>query len=297
MSLVRADHPVTLIDDHRYVADLPTVAAQLARSGFCPDTWKIKKGEPDDVAEQKVNDLVVIGMALAELDLRLSVNTLPQCYVVHGRPAFMAQIQIALAARHGCHIVPLDEASGEDEAVVKAFGKDGQWHRVSFNMAQAVKAGFPGKNPNYKSMPAQMLMARAVTKAITLHCPEAKFGLPEGDRFEADAIEVDSHDVTDIPELPTTAASVVERRTFFEALKSLAADVKVRAIDGLKAERIPGSRDPHLTSAQVARALEIIWAAADAAYVDVIDAEPEPDDLGPLQDEALFDPDDGRPFE
>lgn len=171
-----------LLHDHHYLDRLPNVAEQLARSSMCPDQYR---GKPDDIA--------VVGMALAELGLRLSIVTLPQTYVVHSRPAFFAQLQIALAGRHGCHIVPLDEDSAEDVAVVKVLGKDQQWHRVTVTMADAVKAGWTKKNPNYASMPDRMLMARAVTKAIGQHCPEAKLLLPPADR-EALPLEADSYE-------------------------------------------------------------------------------------------------------
>lgn len=260
MSLQRYEGSASLVQDERYINSLPRLADQLAHSGFCPDTWRIKPGEPQEVSERKVADLAVIGYSLAELDLRLTVNTLPQCYVVHGRPGFMAQLQIALAARHGCSIVPLDDESGATEAVVNVLGKDGEWHRVTVTMAEAQHAGWAAKNPNYKTMPDRMLMARAVTKAISWHCPEAKFALPPADQAE-----------TPQPRPAIAAASTpgvisatrVERRTFFEAFTGLEPAVKELAKAKLAAANIPPSKDPALTSAQVARALELIWDAAD----------------------------------
>jgi hypothetical protein len=162
------------------------MAEQLAKSSMCPETWRIKAGEPEHVKEQKIADLCIIGHSLAELDFRLTVNTLPQCYVVHGRPGFMAQLQVALAARHGCRIVPLDEESDDKAAHVHVLGKDSKWHKVSVTMAEATKAGWDKKNPNYRTMGDRMLMARAVTKAISLHCPEAKFALPPMDYEDAE---------------------------------------------------------------------------------------------------------------
>ena len=186
----------TLADDRQYMDRLPALAREFASSSMCPETWRLKpvpanasKGAAELVAQEndrKVADLAIIGQSLAELDLRLGLNVLPQVYVVHGRPGFMAQLQIALAARFNCHIVPLDDESGAKKGVVKVLGKDRQWHRVTVTMEEAETAGWPKKNPNYASMPDRMLMARAVTKAIGLHCPEAKLMLPPADQAEMD---------------------------------------------------------------------------------------------------------------
>src|SRR6185312_11023102 len=85
-----------IVTDDRYMDRIPVMAEQFAKSGLCPAVFK---GKPDDVA--------VIAYSLADLGLRLTLNTLPQCYVIHGRPGFMAQLQAGAASRHGYTIRPV----------------------------------------------------------------------------------------------------------------------------------------------------------------------------------------------
>lgn len=185
----------TLANDQRYMANLPVFARQFSNSGMCPEAWRAKPipaGASEQARtlilsenEQKIADLCVVGQTLAELDIRFAMTVLPQIYVVKGRPGFMAQLQILLAARFGIPIVPLDDESDAESASVKIIGKDKQWHRVTVTMAEAKLARWPERNPNYATMPDRMLMARAVTKAIDRHAPEVKMMLPPADLEEA----------------------------------------------------------------------------------------------------------------
>lgn len=301
MTAVEQYRPLTA--DRHYMNQLPQLVNQLARSSMCPDPWRIKPGEPADVQEQKVADLMVVGHTLADLDVRFGVTTLPQVFVVHGRPGLMAQLQIALASRHGCDIVPLDEESSAEQAVVKAKGKDGEWHRVTVTMEEAKLAKWPEKNPNYKTMPDRMLAARAVTKAIGLHCPEAKMMLPAGNLLD------DPQDL-DEPTGPAPRSLTPDGTTIPEAKREPAIDDDTRAqllarLEALTPDQTEqvkqvwqDLRIPHLKTAQVTRAhgaliTRLIDDAVGTQTGEIIDAEEVPGD----GEQQTFDDPDGDPFD
>lgn len=175
---------LALVDDRHYMDRLPALADRLAKSQLIPKRFQNK---PDDIA--------VIGYTLADLDVRLTPATLAQMYAVDNTPGFMAQIQSVLAARHGCPVVPLDDQSDDTIGRCLIRSKDGKWRTVDVTIDEAKAAGWYDRNPNYKTQPKNMLLNRAVTKAVRLHCPEAKLITA----FEAidrgyDAIPVEVHD-------------------------------------------------------------------------------------------------------
>lgn len=157
---------VALTDDH-YLDRLPKLAEQLSKSAMCPESFR---GKPDDIA--------IVGYSLADNGLRLSINTLPQCYVVKGRPGYMAQIQTAMAALHGVDIHPIGHLCDDRSATVEVILPNGQRHEVTFTMDEARRAGLD-KTPGemYRKFPTNMLVARATTRAISWYCPAVKLGL------------------------------------------------------------------------------------------------------------------------
>lgn len=187
MTAIERHHSAAVahIGDH-YLEQIPAIAEQLARSSMCPDTFK---GKPADIA--------IVGYSLADNGLRLSINTLPQCYVVNGRPGYMAQIQQAMAAMHGVTIRPVSERCDEKSATVEVLLTDGSRHEVTFTMAEAVRAGLDKKQGDmYRKWPANMLVARATTRAISWYCPAVKLGLAGTVNLdELDAIDVTSAEV------------------------------------------------------------------------------------------------------
>jgi hypothetical protein len=154
----------------------------------------------------KANDIAVIGYSLADLGLRLSLNTLPMAYVIHGTPGYMAQLQSGIAGLHGFDVHPKAGACDEKSATVVLTTPKGETHEVSFTMAEAERAGLtkdkPGRDGKpstpsmYKLWPGNMLVARATTRAISWYCPEVKLGLAGTiDMAEVEAVDAVSHEV------------------------------------------------------------------------------------------------------
>lgn len=247
----------TLASDERYMAQVPMLARQFSRSEMCPEVWRAKPipAQASEDArtmvlaenERKVADLAIIGQSLAELNIRLSLNVLGQVYVVKGRPGYMAQLQILLADRFGVPVVPLDEESDDKSASVKIKGKDGEWHKVTVTMAEAVKAKWPERNPNYATMPDRMLMARAVTKAIDRHAPQVKMMLPP-----ADAEELFLPDDAEVPEDGVVDGDVEDSAVLETGEMIHIAQAKKIVLDHIRA----GS---NLAPEQAAQMTKLLW--------------------------------------
>lgn len=316
---------LALVNDGRYMNSIPAMAEQFARSGMCPDTFRNK---PDDVA--------VIAYSLAALDVRLTFPTLAQCYVVHGKPGLMAQLQSTLAARHGVDIHPAIDAQGRQrstpEVGIVEVCRPGQPPvEVTFTMAEANKAGLTkpaksGERSMYDKWPTNMLVARATTRAISWYCPAAKLGLAAAGAVDVDELDqVDRvegpgyatpPDTGDQPdEGPPPRSTAPDGSTIPEHLRepALSDDDRgtlLRAIDALNdAERetlrqlgrdlgIPNIRSRQATRAHGALMFRLISEVSSAgAHADVIDAEEVPDDVRDDQPETTYSPDDPeRPF-
>lgn len=161
----RQRNPVAIEEHER--ATLERDAKMLAGSGLVPEYFR---GKP--------NDVLIAGLALRDVGVRLSVTTIGMVYVVKGKPGFMAQLQIAIAHKHGIEI-QFDQAEcNETTATCQIKDRNG-WHRVTFTMADAIRAKLPAQNPTYGTYPDRMLLARSVTKAIGMYFPEIKLGFAD----------------------------------------------------------------------------------------------------------------------
>lgn len=154
------------IPTDREWAHLERMAQMLATSGLVPDEYR---GKPDS--------LMIAGLTLRDHGLSLSPINLHKLYVIKGKPGYMAQLQIALLARAGYDLKPVEGECDDKSATVLIQTRDKSWARVTFTMEDALKAKLPASNPTYGTYPDRMLFARAVTKAIGQHHPEILLGI------------------------------------------------------------------------------------------------------------------------
>ncbi|MBQ1163916.1 hypothetical protein KBZ21_38605, partial [Streptomyces sp. A73] len=71
------------------------------------------------------------------------------------------------------------EESTSTRAIVCGRRKgQAQEERVTWTMDRATKAGFPAKNPNYKTQPQNMLLARATAECARLIAADVLMGMP-----------------------------------------------------------------------------------------------------------------------
>ncbi len=87
----------------------------------------------------------------------------------------LAQIQTTMAALHGIDLHPIDELCNDDTATVEMTMPNGRTYRVTFTMEEAKRAKLDQRGGNqYGIRPGNMLVARAMTRAIDRHCPAVK---------------------------------------------------------------------------------------------------------------------------
>lgn len=135
-------------------------AAGLCRTGLVPDWMRNKPAE-----------VLAAFFVCDAMDIPRNPVTFGQLYSVHGKPGFMAALQLALAHRAGHKTKWLSDNTSETEA---ALEMDGQVFK--FTAAQAAKAGLISQETYKKYLP-DMLQWRAVTRAINKVCPEVLLGL------------------------------------------------------------------------------------------------------------------------
>lgn len=132
---------------------------------------------------------------------------------VHGRPVIDATMQRALAQKVG-YAVRVTEADINSATV--QVSKDGEVIGSStYTMADARTAGLTGKD-NWKKNPEDMLVARATTRAIRRHAPDAMLGLYIADEVDSDdPVEILTGNPAPVatPEPVTVEAEIVDEAT------------------------------------------------------------------------------------
>lgn len=119
---------------------------------------------------------------------------------VQGRPVIDASLQRALAQNAGYRVIVEDVST--ESAAVSVSNADGELiGRATYTIDEAKVAGLAGKD-NWKKNPADMLVARASTRAIKWYCPGVLIGgaLSPEDVEQSDAI------ATLTPTEPTASA-------------------------------------------------------------------------------------------
>lgn len=163
------------------------LAANLAQSSLLPAALR---GKPSDVLVS-----ILYGQELGVAPMQ----AIQSIYVVQGRPTISAQLWVALARRAGHKVRVLEETADACTVEVERGDDPGHPTRVTYTLQQAKQAGLASKDV-WKSHPAAMLYARAVSTACRRACPEIALGFgDETERYEAE------------PERPTLAQVAAER--------------------------------------------------------------------------------------
>ena len=170
---------MTMLDRYDPTGDalIDRAVRYWSQGSLLPKQYRTAEGGPD------YPNLVIAATCLRTLDVEPFPN-LPDTYVVNGRVGLMHGLQIALAQRADVFpdLVLSDDARAVVELIHGASWQcprcaRGDVHAVEVTMTQATRAGWPGRNPNYRTMPDRMLAARAVTSAIDHHAPGVLRGI------------------------------------------------------------------------------------------------------------------------
>lgn len=218
-ALERFEGDGALVRLERELALLDRQAEIMARSKLVPQAFR-----------EKPEDIKLVGLVTHSLEVPFNLQTLSQFYVVRpkkklpngewvedpeagGRVGMMAQLQTALAARHGYRLRVVESNEEYATVAIRRPGENEE-HRITFTMAQARRANLHKRNPNYESWPAEMLLARACTRAIKQYASEVTLGLGGGPvTIDEDLGEVPSDDEVAEPDVDDTVSAAPEERT------------------------------------------------------------------------------------
>jgi hypothetical protein len=119
---------VPAVPDQKEWHHIERVATMVARSSMCPKAFK-----------NKPEDLMVVALSLRDSDVPFTLNTLNQCYVIDGRMEMMAQLKVAIAARHGWDLW-FDPDECDDTRAVVHYQAPGRPERTMVYTADEARA-------------------------------------------------------------------------------------------------------------------------------------------------------------
>lgn len=278
-------------------ASLWAFCQKVAQSTLLPEALKNK---PADV-------FVTI---LAGRDFGLSaMQSFRGINVIKGKPCFSADLMVAQVLKSGLaeyfQLVSSDAKCAVYATKRKGGEKPTEMH---FTMEQAITAGLPGRNPNYKIYPDAMLRARCASALARAVYPDVLFGVYEED--EANDIRASEREaqkstaarvINPVPQskaLPAQTAQQANQQPEKAASQSPKADIKAiiaqiataTTIEQLKAARDAGAGlDPKQRDAikpEFVRKWKAIEAAEKAEVMnrEAIPSNSEP----PIDDPAQY---------
>ncbi len=139
------------------------------------------------------------------------MTALSSVHVINGRPGISAESMRALilGAGHEIQVV----SSDSDRCVIKGrrAGED-EWQQTSYTMTEAQRAGDTAKNPNYKTRPAEMLVARATTRLARIVFPDVIRGIGSLEELQDLAAEATVTVQTQQPKQPSAQRPSLSRK-------------------------------------------------------------------------------------
>ncbi|UNZ20583.1 hypothetical protein [Streptomyces sp. 891-h] len=158
------------------------IAQSLAKTSFVPKAFQ---GKPDEVT----------AAILAGQEMGLSpMAALRSMHVIQGTAGLSAISLRGLVQAHG-HEMWTEESTSTRAIVCGRRKGQAQEERVTWTMDRATKAGFPAKNPNYKTQPQNMLLARATSECARLIAADVLMGMP----YSAEELADENDDTAPAP--------------------------------------------------------------------------------------------------
>ena len=199
--------------------DQQTLSAKLATSSLVPQVYR---NRPENL---------LYALQYAEALGVHPMTAITSIHVIEGKPTASADLIAGLIRRAG-HKLRVRATDTEATAEIIRADDPSYTFTVTWTMERAKTAGLTGKGP-WKSYPAAMLKARAITEVARLACSECLFGViytPEelGAQVDGDG---DPVDVT-----PQPTVSVVEVKPARDWAAEAAACESVPALRVLYAE-------------------------------------------------------------
>lgn len=155
--------------ERRHLNRVIATADVMAASSLCR---KDLRGKPEDVR--------AIAITLDQMGIPPGIMNINAGFVVNGRVDFMTKIWTALAQRGGYKVWPDDASDSETGIAWIRDNATGEEHRVTFTWEDAVKASLTNSD-TYRRYGRDMLIWRAMARAVRWHAPEVIAGMVEFD--------------------------------------------------------------------------------------------------------------------
>lgn len=240
------------------VADVARLAEMIHSTEFVPASLR---------SAPKVAAAILYGreLGLPPMTALGSVN------VIQGRASLYSETMRALIQAAG-HELRVTEMTA-DRCVVKGrrMGED-EWVTCSYTMGEAQRSGDAQKNPNYKTRPAEMLLARASSRLAKMHFADVIKGLASTEEVIDETGSSAPAPVAQVavefqPEAPAPTRTVGRARSKPAAAVEAPAEKPAQ-----EPQEAPAARRPPLPAGRPAPAPRPAQEPA-AATLDVLDAE------------------------
>ena len=142
-----------------------SIAESLARTSFAPKAFQ---GKP-----QEITAAILTG---GEMGMS-PMASLRSIHMIQGTPSLSAHAQRGVALGKG-HRVWVEESTDKKAVVCGQRAGTDDVQRSTWTIARAEQAGLPNKNPNWKTQPQAMLVARASSEVCRLIAADALLGMP-----------------------------------------------------------------------------------------------------------------------
>ena len=237
------------------VADVARLAEMIHSTEFVPASLR---------SAPKVAAAILYGRELGMPPM----TSLGSVNVIQGRASLYSETMRALIQAAG-HELRVTEMSA-DRCVIKGRRRDDdEWVTATYTMGEAQRSGDAQKNPNYKSRPAEMLLARASSRLAKMHFADVIKGLASAEEVidetgSSAAVPVAQVAVEVRPEAPAPT------RTVGRASRAKAAAIEAPTPE--EPQEAPAARRPPLPAGRPAPAPQPAQEAA-VATLDVLDAD------------------------
>lgn len=195
---IRPDAPAELAVGRDPVAQL-AAWAETARAAHQIATSLVKTSFVPAQYRDKPHEAAAAILAGAELGIPGPLAALRAFHPINGTPTLSALTMRAIAQSHGHEVITKHTDATRAEVAVRRKGST-EWQTAVWTIERAQLAGLVGgKNPNWKTNPTAMLMARATSEGCRWIASDALMGMP----YSAEELQ-DQAELTAVAAAPAT---------------------------------------------------------------------------------------------
>ena len=169
-----------------------------------------------------------------------AIQSLQQVMVINGKPSVEARAAVGLLIRNGCRFETV-ESSPEQVTVRGTRPATGADETVTWTMKRAQTAGYT-KNALYKSIPEQMLYAKAAMEVARKIAPDVLMGIAYSSEelrlepMQVEATRLDEQQPEQKPKTPAATNTATQVSNALLGAPKLDIDSYVQALDAAATE-------------------------------------------------------------